>query len=123
MAGVLVVDDQAGVRMLLQEVFKREGYQVEVAGDGIQAIEKRTGFLPDLILMDMQMPHMNGLEAATRILKQKPEQKIILMTASGEGDIEQQAQNVGIKWCIQKPFDIFLLSQEVERIIKSEYKE
>lgn len=66
---VLVVDDQKGVRRLLEELFKKEGYEVNVAVDGRDSIEKVKANTPDIVLMDMKMPNMNGLEASEEIIK------------------------------------------------------
>lgn len=102
---ILVVDDQKGIRHLLKEFFEQEGYQVITAVDGQAAIRVVKQQSIDLIIMDMKMPGMNGLETAEIILQNKyiP---VILMTAYAETEIEEAARAVGINRCIIKPFEI-----------------
>jgi two-component system response regulator (stage 0 sporulation protein F) len=116
---ILIVDDQKGVRRLLEELFKKEGWDVHSAGDGQQAIDKVEELMPDLdlILMDLKMPNINGLEA-TRIIMQKNYLiPIIMMTAYGENEVVKQALDAGAKKCISKPFDILVLRDMVNNLM------
>ncbi len=115
---ILIVDDQKGVRRLLEELFKKTGWMVYTAADGIEAIAQLDYISPHVILMDMKMPNLNGLEAAQKILKANPKQLIILMTAYGEMDIVSRALHIGVKKCITKPFDIMSLHQIVQEMVK-----
>ncbi|MGB9860464.1 MAG: response regulator, partial [Moorellaceae bacterium] len=72
---VLVVDDEAGVRLLLELVFKEEGYQVAVASNGLLALQKIRSFQPDVVILDIKMPVMNGLEALPKIKALSPQTK------------------------------------------------
>ena len=114
---MLIVDDQRGVRRLLEELFKREGWEVICAGDGLEAIKYVEQQLPDLILMDVKMPNMNGLEATHEIMKKNPNIPIIMMTAYGEIEVVKQALDAGVKKCISKPFDIMLLRDMVNELM------
>jgi two-component system response regulator (stage 0 sporulation protein F) len=118
MRKILIVDDQKGVRRLLEELFKKDNWEVEVAIDGREAVEKVDEFLPDIILMDMKMPNMNGLEASRMILDRHGELDIIMMTAYGEMDVVKEALDVGVKRCITKPFDIINLRDTVNQMAK-----
>jgi len=113
---ILIVDDQKGVRRLLEELFKREGWKVYVASDGRRAIEKVDQILPD-ILMDMKMPNMNGLEASQKILEKHKDLSILMMTAYGEMDVIKKALEAGVKKCITKPFDIMELRDIVNQVV------
>ena len=115
---VLVVDDQKGVRHLLEELFKKEGYEVNVAVDGRDSIEKVKANTPDIVLMDMKMPNMNGLEASEEIIKYDRNIPIIMMTAYGEMEIVQKALEVGVKKYITKPFDIIDLRNLVREVLE-----
>ncbi|MGE5370480.1 MAG: response regulator [Solirubrobacterales bacterium] len=117
---VLIVDDQKGVCRLLQELFTMEGYEVAVAGDGREALEKFEPFEPDIVLMDMKMPHMNGLEAAQEMLKINPKVPIIMMTAYGEIEMVHKALKIGVRRHITKPFDILDLRDLVRDILAAE---
>lgn len=114
---ILIVDDQKGVRLLLEEVFTRDTWQVYLASNGLEATIKAKEISPDIILMDMKMPVMNGLEAAQEILATNQEQTIVMMTAYGEMNIVNEILNAGVKKCITKPFDILVLRDLVKDMV------
>lgn len=114
---ILIVDDQKGVRRLLEELFKKDGWEVMVAADGKEAIEKVEQFLPEIILMDVKMPNMNGLEASQIILDKYGNIPIIMMTAYGEIEVVKRALDAGVRKCITKPFDIMVLREMVNNIM------
>ena len=116
MKKILIVDDQKGVRRLLEELFKKDGWEVQLAADGKEAVERANEFLPDIILMDMKMPNMNGLEASRIILNNFSDLDIIMMTAYGEMDVVKEALDAGVKRCITKPFDIINLRDAVNQM-------
>lgn len=117
MAKLLIVDDQLGIRRLLFEAFNEEGYEVELAGSGQEAIEKVKAAPPDLILMDMKMPGMNGIETLHEVRKINDSVAVIMMTAYGELEIVAEAVKFGIKEYVTKPFDIIELRELVKRTI------
>lgn len=114
---ILIVDDQKGVRRLLEELFKREGWDVYAASDGMEAIAQLDQYLPDILLIDMKMPNMNGLEASQIILKKYQNLPVIMMTAYGEMEVVKQALNAGVRRCITKPFDIITLRDLVLQVV------
>lgn len=114
---ILIVDDQKGVRRLLEELFKKEGWEVRIAGDGVEAINSVGEVVPDLIIMDCKMPNMNGLEATQAIMLNNPDIPIIMMTAYGEIEVVKQAQDAGVKRCISKPFDLLTLRDMVNQLM------
>ena len=116
MKKILIVDDQKGVRRLLEELFKKDGWEVQLAADGKEAVQRADEFLPDIILMDMKMPNMNGLEASRIILNNISDLDIIMMTAYGEMDVVKEALDAGVKRCITKPFDIINLRDTVNQM-------
>ena len=116
MKKILIVDDQKGVRRLLEELFKKDGWEVQLAADGKEAVERANEFLPDIVLMDMKMPNMNGLEASRIILEKFNDLDIIMMTAYGEMDVVKEALDTGVRKCITKPFDIMNLRDTVNQM-------
>ena len=114
---ILIVDDQKGVRRLLEELFKMEGWNVYTASDGIEAVSQVKASSPDIVLMDMKMPNMNGLESSSQILALCPDMRIIMMTAYGEMDVVKKALEVGVRRCITKPFDILSLRDLVNELV------
>jgi two-component system, response regulator, stage 0 sporulation protein F len=103
---ILIVDDQFGIRILLNEVFQKEGYQTFQAANGVQALEIVKKHDPDLVLLDMKIPGMDGIEILKRMKVIDPEIRVIIMTAYGELDMIQEAKDLGAITHFAKPFDI-----------------
>ncbi|MBA4602931.1 response regulator [Thermoactinomyces sp. AMNI-1] len=116
---ILVVDDQYGIRLLLQEVFSKEDIHIFQASNGKQALEIIQAEKPDLILLDMKMPGMDGLELLRRLRKFNTEAKVIMMTAYGELDMVAEASQLGALTHFTKPFDIEELRTEVMKQLAS----
>jgi two-component system response regulator (stage 0 sporulation protein F) len=103
---VLIVDDQVGVRFLLDIVVKESGHKSYMAQNGLEAIELACSVHPDLIFMDVRMPRIGGLEALRKIKETNPEIQVIIMTAYGSEQTVSDALKYGA-WCyIAKPFDV-----------------
>ncbi|MFD2446803.1 response regulator [Bacillus sp. CGMCC 1.16607] len=103
---ILIVDDQFGIRILLNEVFQKEGYQTFQAANGVQALEIVKQHSPDLVLLDMKIPGMDGIEILKRMKVIDPDIRVIIMTAYGELDMIQEAKDLGALTHFAKPFDI-----------------
>ncbi|MFD1397582.1 response regulator [Kroppenstedtia eburnea] len=112
---VLVVDDQYGIRILLTEVFSREGINIFQAANGKLALEIIRKEKPDLILLDMKMPGMDGLELLRQLKKEQTDAIVIMMTAYGELDMVEEATKLGARAHFTKPFDVMELRTEVIR--------
>lgn len=84
MKKILIVDDEESIRFLYQEELEEEGYIVECAKNGEEALEKLSAFQPDLISLDIKMPVMDGIEALKRIREKERHLPIILCSAYGE---------------------------------------
>jgi len=118
---ILVVDDQSGVRCLLVETFKEDKYEVETAATGEKALQLLSSFSfePDLILLDMKMPGMNGLETLEKIRSLNCRVAVIMMTGGDEPHNIEQAKELGILGFITTPFDLFELRERVKEILNS----
>lgn len=103
---VLIVDDQNGIRVLLMEVFTNEGYDTYQASNGKLALEIVRTVSPEIVLLDMKIPGMDGLEILKHIKTIDPSMKVIMMTAYGELDMIKEATDLGAIMHFTKPFDI-----------------
>lgn len=103
---LLIVDDQIGIRILLLEVFSVEGYETFQAANGRAALEIVRSHTPDLVLLDMKIPGMDGLEILKKIKEMNRDVKVIMMTAYGELDMIKEATDLGALMHFTKPFDI-----------------
>ncbi|SIS72955.1 response regulator [Alicyclobacillus vulcanalis] len=116
---VLVVDDQFGIRVLLHEVLQREGYEVFQAANGPSALQIVERERPDLVLLDMKIPGMDGLEILRNIRKLGVDAKVIMMTAYGELDLIHEAMEMGALAHFTKPFDIDELRRTVREHLEA----
>jgi len=101
---VLIVDDNCYVRELLSEIFKRE-IDFEIcgeAGDGREALRIAQLLNPDLVILDLSMPVMNGLDAARALRRQKPDASLIMYCDFGDKFVEQQASFIGVSALVSK---------------------
>ncbi|RFU64276.1 response regulator [Bacillus sp. V59.32b] len=103
---ILIVDDQFGIRILLNEVLSKEGYNTFQAANGVQALDIVTNHSPDLVLLDMKIPGMDGIEILKRMKQIDQDIRVIIMTAYGELDMIQKAKDLGAMTHFAKPFDI-----------------
>jgi CheY-like chemotaxis protein len=120
MYSILVVDDLADNRFLLQTLLEAEGFLIETAIDGESALHKVLASPPDLILLDVMMPGMNGYELTYR-LRQTPQfakMPILLITAHSEQDA-RQGYAAGANDLITKPIDFDFLIRRIHQLLKS----
>lgn len=111
---LLIVDDQIGVRMLLNELFNEE-YHVELAANGYEAVEKFKEETPSLVMLDMKMPGLDGMETLQSIKQLNASVPVIMITASGE--LMEQAKMLGAADFIQKPFDLNNVRFKVQTLL------
>jgi CheY-like chemotaxis protein len=115
-ARILMVDDHPGNLKLLSFILTKHGYDLRVAVDAVQALAVLEDFRPQLILMDLQLPGMDGLEL-TRRLKANPlfrDVVIVAVTASAMKGDEQRAKDAGCDGYITKPLDTRVLPELVD---------
>lgn len=104
MRRVLVVDDEESLRLVLKSFLKRDGYEVEVASSGKEALSLVESFGPDFILTDVRMPKMGGLDLLSTLKAKGIETTVIVMSAYGNVDLAIEAIKAGAYDYIQKPF-------------------
>lgn len=115
---LLVVDDEASVRHFLHELARKADYEVYLAANGLEAVEKNRCIKPAVIIMDIRMPVMNGMEAFQIIHQENPHTAVILATAYGTVDTAVQAMKQGAFDYLVKPSNI----TEVRSILKRAFQ-
>jgi two-component system, OmpR family, KDP operon response regulator KdpE len=100
---ILVVDDEPQITRVLKTTLSAQGYGVRTAADGEDALDQMKSWAPDLIITDLRMPHMDGLELCRRV-RSESRLPIIVLSVKGEEDIKVQALDAGADDYIQKPF-------------------
>jgi two-component system cell cycle response regulator DivK len=121
---ILVVDDNQDSRELVVKVLKNKGYEIIEATDGEEAIEKAVGEKPDLILLDISIPKLNGYEV-TRRLKSREEFKevpIVALTAHAMKGDRAKALEAGCEGYISKPINIRELPDQVRSYLKGRWE-
>jgi len=113
---ILVVDDQPGMCETLLDILEDVGYNVRSAQDGSTAIEMNKQDVFDIILMDIIMPGINGVEALKVIKKMNADTTVILMTAYTAPDLIMEAQKAGVYECLTKPFSPSRLLDIITRL-------
>src|SRR3954447_14633309 len=118
MANFLIVDDELGMRQFLTHLFQREGHIVRVAENGHAALEQIRQLAPDLIVCDIRMPDMSGVDLLREVRALLPEVEVVMMTAFANVDTAREAFLLGAYDFVQKPFDNDLLKETVARALK-----
>ncbi|MFN2537004.1 MAG: response regulator [Mycobacteriales bacterium] len=114
---VLVVDDTEHVRTVVAEMLRLDGFDVVgTAADGESALSVAADTDPHVVVMDLQMPGIDGLEATRRLRTQRPGQQVVLYTAYVDADIEAQAKQAGAALCLGKVEGLPRLERELVRL-------
>jgi two-component system, chemotaxis family, chemotaxis protein CheY len=115
---VLLVDDASFMRMMLKNILVGSGY--EVAGEaenGAKAIEQYKALKPDLVIMDIIMPEMGGIDAVREIMKLNPSAKILMCSSMGQQSLVVEAIQAGAKDFIVKPFQPSNVLEAVKKAV------
>jgi len=115
---ILIVDDSEIVRQGLRTVLRANpGWEIcDEASDGFTAVEKFRDLHPHVVILDFQMPGLNGLEIARRMLKIAPSVPIVMLTQHASAILEEHAQEVGIRSVVSKT-DVFSMVGMIEEIL------
>lgn len=119
MVRVLVVDDDAAIRLMLELSLSFEGFEVATAEDGSEAVAKAREFAPDVILMDVMMPVMSGIEAAEVLRQGEPTQEIpiVMLTACASEQDVWSGWQAGVASYLTKPLEHEMLMAEIDRVL------
>ena len=117
MSSILIVDDQAGIRLLLNELFQKEGLTTYTASNGLEALKIFQEKQLDCILLDIKMPGMDGIEILNTIRKTNEYIPVYMMTAYGDQDLIDSANKLNVVKFFTKPFNIFEVRDSVLNLI------
>jgi len=116
---ILVVDDEHLIRWSLEQNLKKQGYEVMIAGSGEDALKLLKEETPDLILLDVQLPGINGLEVLEKIKEQEEEILVIMVTALGVLETAVKAMRMGAYDYINKPFNLDELAIVIKKALET----
>ena len=118
MARILVVDDEPMMRDLLQITLTRKGHEVLSADGGRKAIQRFRHEHPDLTILDLNLPDINGIDVLREIRSVDPHATVIILTGAGREDLEQEARALGVTDFLQKGFSLHELGAALNRVLK-----
>ncbi|KPU28206.1 chemotaxis protein CheY [Caloranaerobacter sp. TR13] len=116
--GILIVDDAAFMRMMIKDILNKNGYEViGEADNGARAIEKYKELKPDLVIMDITMPEVDGIQAVKEIKKIDENAKIIMCSAMGQQAMVIESIQAGARDFIVKPFQADRVLEAVKKVL------
>lgn len=115
---VLICDDAAFMRVMIKDILTKNGYEVVgEAENGIKAVEKYTETKPDLVMMDITMPEMDGIQALKKIRELDPKASVIMCSAMGQQAMVIESIQSGAKDFIVKPFQADRVLEAVRKVV------
>ncbi len=115
---ILICDDAAFMRMMIKDILTKNGYTVAgEAENGVKAVEKYNEVKPDLVLMDITMPEMDGIEALRKIREQDPSAVVVMCSAMGQQAMVIESIQAGAKDFIVKPFQPDRVLEAVSKVL------
>jgi len=117
---ILIVDDEKNIRMTLSQSLESLGVEMDAAGSGEEALAKLRGRDFGLILLDIRMPGMDGMEVLRQVREVRPDIRIIMITAYGTIESAVEAMKLGAADFLQKPFDPDEIRELVSRVMNRE---
>src|SRR4029078_3439616 len=122
MAKLLVIDDEPGIRDLLDILLSRKGYDVILAEGGKKGLEIFRGARPDVVVLDLKMPGMDGLTVLQQTRHLNPTQPVIILTGAGTPESEQQVRELGVPEYVEKQFSLHGLGDSLKRLLATPMK-
>ena len=118
MTRVMTIDDGAFARMQCANILTEKGYEVIEASSGLEGLQQYVETKPDAVLLDIVMPHMDGLETLKKLMEIDPAAKVIMVTAVGQRAEVVEAIQWGAKDYVLKPFDAKRLEVALNRVMR-----
>lgn len=117
MTKLLIIDDESGIVEEVKGFFEEEGYEVFTADTGRDGLDMLAKITPDVLLLDMKLPDMSGIQILKFCKETHPSTKVIVNTGYVDQNIIDEAERLGRDAFLQKPFNLERLQQEVERVL------
>ena len=115
---ILICDDAAFMRMMIKDILTKNGYEViGEAANGAEGVEKYSQLKPDLVMMDITMPEMNGIDALKKIKENDSSANVIMCSAMGQQAMVIESIQAGAKDFIVKPFQVERVIEAVQKAI------
>ncbi len=118
MVNILVVDDSKFMRKVLIDILREKYSVVGEAGNGAEGVKEYGILKPDLVLLDIIMPEMDGIAAVKEIKSKDPGAKIVMVTAMGQESMVKQAFDAGAEGYVIKPFQAPAVLKEIEKVLE-----
>jgi DNA-binding response OmpR family regulator len=110
---ILVVDDEPEVRQLMEHFLTERGYEVRIAENGRLGLAALDSFTPDVVLLDMHMPEMDGLETLRHLVSRAPSLPVIMVTVNDDVETTSRLLQLGAADYVPKPFNLEYLEQAI----------
>ena len=117
MAKVLVIDDEEGIRDLLDTLLSRKGYEVVLSSNGQRGLELFHRERPDVVVLDLKMPGMDGLTVLQQIRTRDPKMPVIVLTGAGTAETELKVRALGATEYVEKEFSLHRLGDSLKRLL------
>jgi two-component system, chemotaxis family, chemotaxis protein CheY len=117
MPTILIAEDAAHVRRVCKLILVEHGFRVLEAEDGLEAVSQYVTHRPDVVMLDINMPELDGLGALAQIKHHDPQARVVMLTAAGEQDKVLAAIRAGARDYVVKPFQVRRVLQAVQKLL------
>ncbi len=117
MPKIVIVDDEAGITEEVADFLREEGYEVHVADTGKDVIEAVKNVKPDVLVLDIKLPDISGIEVLRACKEFSPKSRIIVNTGYVDQNIIDEAEQIGRDTFLQKPFNLVRLKEEIDKLL------
>ena len=123
MIKILIIDDERPIRETLEMFLREKGYEVATSEDGKQGLEAVQRERPEIVILDIRLPGMDGLEVLRRIKEKGEETQVIMITAYHDKETTKQAMKLGAYEYIHKPLDADEFENAIEKVVHNLFHE
>ena len=118
MSKILVIDDEPSIRELLDTILRRKGYDVVLVDTGQKGLDIFRQERPDVVVLDLKMPGMDGLTVLGHVRSLTPNQSVVILTGAGTPEAEQQVRALGVTEFVEKEFSLHHLGDALKRLLR-----